>query len=151
MISKLLKGLAVVAMAVIMVACGGVQSKAESYAEKIAKATAAGDYEALNKLETEIEEYVDGLSDEDADNFEEALEAQVTILIKAAEEKATEDAIKAMGEAAEAMNEAAEALTNELSQEAIKEAEKYLENVSEETLKEAEAAVEKALNDLLDE
>ena len=148
--SNLLKGLAVVAMAVVMVACGGVESKAESYAEKIAKATEAGDYEALTKLETEIEKYAESLSDEELDKFEEALDNQMDALIKAAELKAAEEAIKAAGEAVEALSNG-EGISMEAIEKAEKEAEKLLENVSEEAVEKAEEAVEKAILDLLGE
>lgn len=62
--------MALVAGAAFMMACGGVASKAESFANDIAEATKAGDAEKVASLTKEMEEYVNGLSEEEKAEFD---------------------------------------------------------------------------------
>ena len=69
-----------VACAAFLMACGGVESKAKSYAEDVVDALKDKDYEKVEELEKEIEEYVDGLSKEEQKEFAKIYLAEFTDL-----------------------------------------------------------------------
>lgn len=64
--------MALVAGAAFMMACGGVASKAESFANDIAEATKAGDAAKVAEITDEMNEYVKGLSEEEKTEFDAA-------------------------------------------------------------------------------
>ncbi len=64
--------MALVAGAAFMMACGGVASKAESFANDLAEAAKAGDAAKVAEIEKEMAEYVNGLSEEEAAEFNAA-------------------------------------------------------------------------------
>jgi hypothetical protein len=65
--------MALVAGAAFMMACGGVESKAEDFAKKLAEA--AGDPAKIEAIQAEIEEYTKDLSEEDKKAFDAIIDA----------------------------------------------------------------------------
>lgn len=61
-----------VAAAALMISCGSPADKGKAYAEDMLEALEAEDMEKVEELEKEIEEYAEGLSDEDKEEFTKA-------------------------------------------------------------------------------
>lgn len=74
--------IAVVACAALMIACG-VESKAESYVEQLNEAYENGDGEKFEKVCDEFGDYVDGLSDSDAEVVLDVIDKKANFGVKA--------------------------------------------------------------------
>lgn len=123
--------IAVVACATLFAGCVSVEDKAAEYAQKLVDAS----WSEKGKVMDEMEEYVETLSPEKQEAFEEAYEAELKRLLKSKMKGAAEEFVSG----AEALIEEAGAATSVLVDEASKAVEDLSNKHSED--------VEKAVND----
>lgn len=106
--------LAIFAISMVLTSCNSVESKAKDFVEKEKDAALSMDFEKLNALAEEREEYEETLSDEDCSLFRQAYETAAKEAEKEMKEK-MKDAGKLFGSAMDELN----SLTEEDSEDSI--------------------------------